>query len=77
MDALFYMLSADESLSSFLPLRKKHINVRGAKLLKHYIVLHTAYSPFSGIFHDVWVIELMPGSIVLIKSYFYMPFLDI
>lgn len=53
MDVLFYMLSADENLSSFLPLRKKLRNVRGAKLLEHYIVLHTACSPFSGIFHDV------------------------
>lgn len=53
MDVLFYMLSADENLSSFLPLRKKLRNVRGAKLLEHYIVLHAACSPFSGIFHNV------------------------
>lgn len=75
MYTLCYMLSAGGSLFSFLSLMKKLRNVREANYLNViYMILHTAYSPFLDIFHIVWVIELMLGSLVLILGYFYMPF---
>lgn len=72
--------SAGESLSSFLSLVKQlkreesHITLN---LQITRIILHTAYSLVLGIFHIVWVIELILRSFVWIVDYFYMPFSDI
>lgn len=78
--ALSCMLSAGESLFSFLSLMKELKNMRRAydlNLQITHLILYTAYSLFLGIFHVIWVIELVLGSLVLILDYFYMPFSDI